>query len=82
MILVAPPIERDVLRLREEFTSLPGLTLTAAQTARLLNVREAQAAKMLAELEEEDFLECAATGVYFRHRVYDWKARSCASRRG
>lgn len=68
MIVAAPPLQREALSLRDEFLSLPGLTLTLPQAARLLGVREAQARKALEELEEEGFLVCSGTGVYFRPR--------------
>lgn len=66
MIFVAPPIERDVLRLRDEFLALPGLSLTPAQVARMLSIRESQAAALLASLEEDGFLVLMRSGGYRR----------------
>jgi hypothetical protein len=64
MISVACPVEADVLRLRHEFVSMPGLRLTPQQTARLLGVRLEHAMELLAALEEEAFLMRAAGGSY------------------
>ena len=36
---LARPVDGDLLRLRTEFLAMPGLCLTARQTARLLSVR-------------------------------------------
>ena len=68
MVLVAPSIERDTLRVRDEFLSLPGLTLTAAQAARLLSVAEPQARRMLELLRVEGFLDVSPTGPNIRHK--------------
>ena len=64
MITVACPIDSDILRLRHEFISMPGLRLTPQQTARLLGVRLEHAIDLLAALEEETFLMRAAGGSY------------------
>ena len=71
MVLIAPSIERDTLRVRDEFLSLPGLTLTAAQAARLLSVPEPQARRMLDLLRVEGFLDVSPTGAYIRHKCAD-----------
>lgn len=60
------PIEQDMLRLRNEFIEMPGLTVTITQTARLFGVRLAHAADMLALLEREGFLTRDECGSYRR----------------
>lgn len=66
MIAAAAPIDADLLRLRHEFLSMPTLTLTVQQVARLLGVRTAQAAELLAALEREQLLTRGDTGLYRR----------------
>ena len=66
MVLVAPSIQRDRLRLRDEFMALPGLTLTPTQVARLLSIREPLALKLLNQLTEERFLERSSADIYCR----------------
>jgi hypothetical protein len=67
MISVAAPIEADVLRLRHEFLSMPALTLTVPQVARLLGVRTEYAAELLHALTQERLLTRAETGAYRRN---------------
>ena len=62
----SPPIDRDLLKLRCEFTAMPGLCLTAPQTARLLSVREPTARLLLEQLVVEGLLRRTAAGVYRR----------------
>jgi DNA-binding IclR family transcriptional regulator len=52
--------------LREEFVSLPGLTLTLQQVARLLDVDRAAAVRVLNQLEAEGLLQHSADGMYRR----------------
>jgi len=66
MIAVAAPIEADVLRLRHEFLSMPALTLTVPQVARLLGVRTEYAAELLTALTQDRLLTRAETGAYHR----------------
>ena len=66
MIAVAAPIEADVLRLRHEFLSMPALTLTVPQVARLLGVRTEYAAELLRALTQDRLLTRAETGAYRR----------------
>ena len=66
MVTVAAPIDADQLRLRHEFLSMPGLTLTVSQTARLLDVRCRHAEELLAALEAEGFLTHTRSGMYRR----------------
>jgi len=56
MLNLANPIDADELRLRHEFVTLPGVALTPAQAARLLDVRVVHAAEMLSSLESDGFL--------------------------
>ena len=69
MVLIGDPTDLDALRLRNEFLSMPGLSLTLPQAARLLGVRLEHARAMLDELEHEGFLLCGAEGDYRRVRV-------------
>ena len=57
---------RDLEHLREEFESLPGLRLTGAQAARLLDVDREGAARLLERLAAEGLLVCGIGGVYRR----------------
>ncbi|HZP49001.1 MAG TPA: hypothetical protein VFB07_10725 [Vicinamibacterales bacterium] len=63
------PIERDTLRLRNEFLELPGLSVTVPQIARLLGVRLQHAEDMLDQLAREGFLIVDAQGAYRRAGV-------------
>jgi len=69
MITLADPIDLDALRLRNAFLELPGLIVTPAQTARLLDVRLERAVALLANLEREDFLAGTGNGSYRRAHV-------------
>jgi len=69
MILLGDPVDLDTLRLRHEFLSMPGLTITLPQAARLLSVRLEDARAMLDELAQEGFLECESDGQYRRLAV-------------
>jgi predicted transcriptional regulator of viral defense system len=66
MLITSAPVDADVLRLRSEFTALPGLCLTTVQTARLLSIREQHARELLDSLVEEGFLIRTVSGVYRR----------------
>jgi len=66
MVTYAPPVAADQLRLRHEFLSMPGLVLTVAQAARLLDVRLDTAEELLISLEAEGFLHRAEFGAYRR----------------
>ena len=57
---------RELEHLREEFESLPGLRLTIAQAARLLDVDREGAARLLERLAAEGLLVCGIGGVYRR----------------
>ena len=66
MITTADAIDLDVLRLRNEFLAMPGLTVSVAQAARLLGVRADHAAAILTQLEREQLLTQTANGSYRR----------------
>jgi hypothetical protein len=66
MIAVAAPIDADLLRLRHEFLSMPTLTLTVPQVARLLGVRTECAQELLAALTADRLLTRSETGAYRR----------------
>ena len=66
MIAPSEPTDRDTLRLRNEFLSMPGLSVTVHQTARLLGVRLQHARDMLDVLERESFLVRDTDGLYRR----------------
>ena len=66
MITLAGPIDLDALRLRNAFLELPGLNVTPAQVARLLDVRLEHALTLLADLEREAFLAKSGNGSYRR----------------
>jgi len=65
-VITMPPIEADALRLRDEFLSMPGLSLTPAQAARLLSLRVAHAAMLLDDLRREGFLVVTPEGLFRR----------------
>lgn len=56
----------ELARLRDEFLAMPGLRLTAQQTARLLDVQVRESRALLSNLEDEGFLICVPVGVYRR----------------
>jgi hypothetical protein len=66
MITIASPVDADLLRLRDEFLSMPALVLTATQTARLLDIRVEHAVEILTTMEEEGWLIRLPTGAYRR----------------
>ena len=68
IVVKAAPIERDTLRLRNEFLEMPGLVVTIPQAARLFGVRLDHAADMLKLLECEGFLTHNDVGAYLRPR--------------
>ena len=66
IVLADTPIDRDALRLRNEFLEMPGLSVTVPQTARLFGVRLDHAADMLERLEREGFLMRDTDGAFRR----------------
>jgi hypothetical protein len=63
--MITTHADEAVDQLRDEYESLPGMCLTLAQVARLLDVDPAQAADVVAELEAEGLLD-GRGGVYRR----------------
>ena len=61
MVVFGYPTDLDALRLRNEFLSMPGLSLTVAQTARLLAIRLEHARGMLGEATGEQLMRMQAT---------------------
>ena len=66
MIVIGPPVDADLLRLRSEFLSQPTLSLTAEQVSRLLAIHVEHALGILATLQEEGWLIRSPTGRYRR----------------
>jgi len=58
--------DRSLDRLRDEYESFAGLSLTLTQVARLLDVDRERAADLLGQLEAEGLLLEAPGGVYRR----------------
>lgn len=59
-------VERDLNTLRAEFLSFPGMCLSVAQVARLLDVRRDAATQALSALEDEGLLLRWGNGSYRR----------------
>jgi hypothetical protein len=68
MVAIAAPVKADLIRLRNEFLAMPGLSLTVPQTARLLSVSECDAHALLDVLVAEGLLVDARNGIYRRVR--------------
>jgi hypothetical protein len=68
MVTLSAPVDGDLLRLRNEFATMPGLCLTVDQTARLLSVRRPKACALLDALVRDGLLVRSASGVYRRAR--------------
>ena len=66
MIALADAIDADALRLRHEFLTMPGLILTVAQTARLLDLSRPHAQRLVDALESEGFVIGGRAGLYRR----------------
>jgi hypothetical protein len=66
MIAIADAIDRDVLRIRDDFLQTPTLVLTVAQTARLHALSSLHAKTSLEMLEAEGFLVSGPNGAYRR----------------
>jgi hypothetical protein len=69
MVTLSAPVDADLLRLRSEFATMPGLCLTVDQTARLLSVRTPKACALLDELVVDGLLVRSASGIYRRARL-------------
>lgn len=66
MVTLSAPVDADLLRLRTEFSAMPGLCLTVRQVARLLSVREPRARVLLDSLVAEGLLIRNGGGLYRR----------------
>jgi hypothetical protein len=66
MIVIADAIDRDVLRIRDDFLRMPTLVLTIAQTARLHALSTMHAKRSLETLETEGFLVSGPNSAYRR----------------
>ena len=56
--------ETSAMRLRGEFSAMPGLRLTARQVARLLGIGAAESSVLLIQLEREGVLARTPAGAY------------------
>jgi len=63
---LSAPTNADLMKLRNEFMAMPGLCVTARQTARLLSVRESKARALLDELVADGLLVRTGNGLYRR----------------
>jgi predicted transcriptional regulator of viral defense system len=68
MVTLRAPVDADLLRLRTEFATMPGLCLTVDQTARLLSVRKPKACALLDSLVVDGLLVRSVSGMYRRTR--------------
>ena len=66
MITIADAIDRDALRIRSEYLEMPGLALTATQTACRHSLSTAHAKALLEELVADGFLTSGRDGAYRR----------------
>ena len=57
-------VEKEYLKLQGEFVAMPGLCLTVAQVARLLDIDRTSAADLLRELENDGVLIRTSAGLY------------------
>jgi DNA-binding IclR family transcriptional regulator len=72
MTTLVASVETDVIRLREEFVSMPGLRLSVVQVARLLGIERERAARLLEQLEAEGLLTRTINGSYRRSTPLTW----------
>ena len=66
MPTIHAPVDADLLRLRGEFLSMPGLCLTVPQVARMLSIRNERARTLLDALVDERMLIHTVGGMYRR----------------
>jgi hypothetical protein len=69
VIRFAEPIDADTLRIRHEFLTRPGLSVSAQAAAALLGVLDRHASVILESLVFERFLSRTADGRYMRSHV-------------
>jgi hypothetical protein len=62
----AAPLFGLLQRVREQYSEMPGLTLTKPQAMRLFGVAPSVCAAMFRALVMEDFLSCIGEGVFVR----------------
>jgi hypothetical protein len=74
------PVTPDLVRLRSEFLSMPGLCLTVRQAARLLSVHEGEARVLLEALIDEGLLRCDGAGTFRRVPQADWHSFNSPSK--
>ena len=60
------PLSGLLQRVREQYSEMPGLTLTKPQAMRLFGVAPSVCAAMFRALVMEDFLSCTGEGVFAR----------------
>jgi hypothetical protein len=60
------PLSGLLQRVREQYSEMPGLTLTKPQAMRLFGVAPSVCAAMFRALVMEDFLSCTGEGVFVR----------------
>ena len=65
-IPAAASAEHDLMKLRDEYESMPGMCLNVQQAARLAGVDRECATHLLEELEAEGLLRRASGGLYRR----------------
>ena len=70
MIVIAEPIDADVLRIRHEFLTLPELQASVESCGLLLNIPQRHAVRILETLVTEGFLDRTADGAYVRRRAF------------
>ena len=66
MITAAASGEHELMKLRDEYESMPGLCLNVQQVARLVGVDRDCATNLLEELAAEGLLLRASDGIYRR----------------
>lgn len=67
MVAIAVSVKTDIIKLRNEFLAMPGLSLTVPQAARLLSVGDEDARELLNALVKEGLLLQPVNGIYSRY---------------
>jgi hypothetical protein len=80
MIALADPIDADLLRVRHQYLTDPGLTLSAADIVAQLHVQPRHARGILESLAWEGFLSRDHDGRYVRVHTGDPSCESPSSR--
>ena len=63
---LSAPLSGLLQRVREQYSEMPGLTLTKPQAMRLFGVAPSVCAAMFRALVMENFLSCTGDGVFVR----------------